>query len=171
MLSIPHLIIIFLVALIVLGPEKLPEVARTLSKAMLEINRVTGSLKDTFQQEMNQLEQELTEKRGADDPTATTPTPASAALEPHPESETQTEPEPVQDASFAGHAPAEEPPPAQAQAGEANASESPSAESQVASAHGPRKPMQPESAPVSTDDPDGSGDTSGKPADGHPSAA
>ena len=34
MLSIPHLIVIFVIALIVLGPEKLPQVARVLGKAM-----------------------------------------------------------------------------------------------------------------------------------------
>lgn len=65
MLSIPHLIIIFLVALIVFGPEKLPELARTLSKAMNEFNRATGGLKQTLQDEMRQLENEITEQRGS----------------------------------------------------------------------------------------------------------
>jgi TatA/E family protein of Tat protein translocase len=63
MLSISHLIIIFLVALIVFGPEKLPELARTLSKAMLEFNRATGGLKQTLQDEMRQLEREIEEQR------------------------------------------------------------------------------------------------------------
>ncbi|MDE3135596.1 MAG: twin-arginine translocase TatA/TatE family subunit [Acidobacteriota bacterium] len=63
MLSISHLIIIFLVALIVFGPEKLPELARALSKAMFEFNRATGSLKQTLQDEMRQLEREIDEKR------------------------------------------------------------------------------------------------------------
>jgi TatA/E family protein of Tat protein translocase len=65
MLSISHLIIIFLVALIVFGPEKLPELARTLSKVMGEFNRATGGLKQTLEQEMRQLEREITEQRGA----------------------------------------------------------------------------------------------------------
>jgi TatA/E family protein of Tat protein translocase len=65
MLSISHLIIIFLVALIVFGPEKLPELARALSKAMFEFNRATGSLKQTLQDEMRQLEREIDEQKGA----------------------------------------------------------------------------------------------------------
>lgn len=65
MLSIPHLIIIFLVALIVFGPEKLPELARTLSKAMFEFNRATGGLKETLQNEMQQLEREIMDQRAA----------------------------------------------------------------------------------------------------------
>ena len=63
MLSISHLIIIFLVALIVFGPEKLPELARTLSKAMFEFNKATGGLKQTLQDEMRQLEREIEEQR------------------------------------------------------------------------------------------------------------
>lgn len=59
MLSVPHLIIIFLVALIVLGPEKLPQVARTLTKAMGEFREATGGLRETFEQEMRQLEREI----------------------------------------------------------------------------------------------------------------
>ncbi len=162
MLSIPHLIIIFLVALIVLGPEKLPEVARTLSKAMLEVNRVTGSLKETFQQEMNQLERDLTEKREAETLPATTPASAAAAATlPEPATEAQPDPEPAHEASFAGHAAPDD----------ASSADSDAAGSPVAADHAPRKPMQPEPAPVSTDDPDGAGDPSGKPADGHSSAA
>ena len=166
MLSIPHLIIIFLVALIFLGPEKLPEVARTLSKAMLEINRVTGNLKDTFQQEMNQLERDLSEKREAEALPATTP--ASAEPETHSESaaETQAEPEQAREALFAGHAASGE-----ASSAESLATESHAGDAPVASAHGPRKPMQPEPPPASIEEPDGAGDTSGNPTDGHPSAA
>lgn len=61
MLSVPHLIIIFLVALIVLGPEKLPQVARTLTKAMGEFREATGGLRETFEEEMRNLEREMTE--------------------------------------------------------------------------------------------------------------
>lgn len=61
MLSVPHLIIVFLVALLVLGPEKLPEVARTLSKAMGEFHRLTGDFQETVQREMRQFEYEAQE--------------------------------------------------------------------------------------------------------------
>lgn len=79
MLSIPHLIVILLIALIVLGPEKLPEVARTLSKAMIEFRRATGGLRETFEQELRQLEREVNE---AANPTpARVPPPSAPALE------------------------------------------------------------------------------------------
>jgi sec-independent protein translocase protein TatB len=58
MLSPSHLIIVFLVALLVFGPEKLPELARTLSKAMGEFHRLTGDFQETLQRGMRQLEQE-----------------------------------------------------------------------------------------------------------------
>ena len=39
MFSVPHLIIIFAVALMVFGPEKLPELARNLGKIGLGLER------------------------------------------------------------------------------------------------------------------------------------
>lgn len=61
MLSASHLIIVFLVALLVFGPEKLPELARTLSKTMGDFRRVTGDFQETIQREMQQLEREARE--------------------------------------------------------------------------------------------------------------
>lgn len=58
MLSVPHLIIIFLVALIVFGPEKLPELARNFGKIMAEFKRATGDLKSGFEEHMRDLERE-----------------------------------------------------------------------------------------------------------------
>ncbi|HXT87241.1 MAG TPA: twin-arginine translocase TatA/TatE family subunit [Verrucomicrobiae bacterium] len=60
MLSVPHLVIIFLVALIVFGPEKLPELARTFGKAMTEFKRATGDLRSGFEEHMRELERETT---------------------------------------------------------------------------------------------------------------
>lgn len=58
MLSVPHLILIFLVALIVFGPEKLPELARNFGKIMAEFKRATGDLKAGFEEHMRDLERE-----------------------------------------------------------------------------------------------------------------
>src|ERR1700744_5122100 len=58
MLSVPHLIIIFVVALVVFGPEKLPELARNLGKVMAEFRRATGDLRSTFEGHMRDLERE-----------------------------------------------------------------------------------------------------------------
>jgi sec-independent protein translocase protein TatB len=63
MLSIPHLIIIFAVALMVFGPEKLPELARNLGKIMGEFRRATGELRSTFEGHMRDLEREAELRR------------------------------------------------------------------------------------------------------------
>jgi sec-independent protein translocase protein TatB len=58
MLSVPHLVIIFLVALVVFGPEKLPELARNFGKVMAEFKRATGDLRAGFEEHMRELERE-----------------------------------------------------------------------------------------------------------------
>lgn len=63
MLSIPHLIVIFVVALIVFGPEKLPELARNLGKVMAEFKRATGDLRSTFEGHLRDLERETDHRR------------------------------------------------------------------------------------------------------------
>jgi sec-independent protein translocase protein TatB len=63
MLSIPHLIIIFVVALVVFGPEKLPELARTLGKVMGEFRRATGDLRLTFEDHLRDLEREAENRK------------------------------------------------------------------------------------------------------------
>ena len=42
----PELIVIFLVALIVLGPDRLPKAARQVGRAIAEFKRVTGGFQD-----------------------------------------------------------------------------------------------------------------------------
>ena len=68
MLSVPHLVIIFLVALIVFGPEKLPELARTFGKAMTEFKRATGDLRSGFEEHMRELERETSIREGQKKP-------------------------------------------------------------------------------------------------------
>lgn len=47
-LSFSHLILFGVIALIVLGPEQLPEVARTLGRLLNELRRATSDLGDQF---------------------------------------------------------------------------------------------------------------------------
>jgi sec-independent protein translocase protein TatB len=63
MFSIPHLIVIFVVALVVFGPEKIPELARNLGKIMAEFRRVTGDLRSTFEGHLRDLEREADTRR------------------------------------------------------------------------------------------------------------
>jgi len=58
MLSIPHILVIFLIALVVLGPEKLPQVARSLGKMMAEFRRMTGDFRYQIENEMREMERQ-----------------------------------------------------------------------------------------------------------------
>jgi sec-independent protein translocase protein TatB len=65
MFSVPHLIIIFVVVLIVFGPEKLPDLARNLGKIMGEFRRATGDLRSTFDEHMREIEREASMRAAA----------------------------------------------------------------------------------------------------------
>jgi Tat protein translocase TatB subunit len=65
MLSIPHLIIIFLVALIVLGPDKLPQVARVLGKTMAEFRRITADFRSTIEGEVREMDRQAQIRQSA----------------------------------------------------------------------------------------------------------
>ena len=57
-IGMPELLLILGLALIVLGPKKLPELARALGKGMAEFRRATDELKEEFRQ----LERETDEE-------------------------------------------------------------------------------------------------------------
>src|ERR1700752_2780088 len=51
-------VFIFVFALLIFGPKKLPELGRTIGKAMTEFRRASSDLKSSFDREMKSLEQE-----------------------------------------------------------------------------------------------------------------
>ena len=51
-IGLPEMIIILVVALLVVGPSKLPELARTLGKAFTEFRRMADEVKETFEEEV-----------------------------------------------------------------------------------------------------------------------
>src|SRR5262249_51152147 len=57
-LGVPEMMVIFILALLLFGPKKLPELGRTIGKAMTEFRRASNELKQTFDREMRSLEQE-----------------------------------------------------------------------------------------------------------------
>jgi len=54
----PELLVILIVALIVLGPKRLPEVAKALGKGLAELRKATSGLSDELQNARTMLEQE-----------------------------------------------------------------------------------------------------------------
>ena len=84
MLSIPHMIVVFVIVLVVFGPQKLPELARGLGKLMAEFRKASTDFKSAFENEMRDLERQAAEverkKRELLATTATTqPQPATLA--------------------------------------------------------------------------------------------
>jgi sec-independent protein translocase protein TatA len=57
-LGFSETVFIFVLALLVFGPKKLPELGRTIGKAMSEFRRASSELKATFDREMTQIERE-----------------------------------------------------------------------------------------------------------------
>jgi TatA/E family protein of Tat protein translocase len=55
-LGVPELMLILAVALIVFGPRKLPEIGRTLGKALGEFRKATDDLKSTLEREVRMEE-------------------------------------------------------------------------------------------------------------------
>lgn len=51
-LGIPELVMIFIVALLLFGPRKLPEIGRTVGKALSEFRRASNDLKRTLEDEV-----------------------------------------------------------------------------------------------------------------------
>lgn len=57
-LGTQEMVIIFLLALLIFGPKKLPELGKTVAKAMGEFRRASSELKTTWDREMQQIEKE-----------------------------------------------------------------------------------------------------------------
>ncbi len=60
-IGMPELIIIFVIALIIIGPKKLPDLARALGKGMAEFRKATNEIKSNLdmEDELKGIEEEL----------------------------------------------------------------------------------------------------------------
>ncbi len=59
-LGLPEILVILVVALLVVGPSKLPDLAKSLGRAFSEFKRMADDVKETIQEEVNleELEKE-----------------------------------------------------------------------------------------------------------------
>jgi sec-independent protein translocase protein TatA len=57
-IGMPELIIIFVIALVIFGPRKLPELGRSLGKSLAEFKRASNELKSTLEEEIRLEEQQ-----------------------------------------------------------------------------------------------------------------
>jgi len=78
-IGMPELLLILGLALIVLGPKKLPELAKALGKGLSEFRRATDELKDEFRKIEHEVEDAKTQANLSDDPSLEKPGEAGAA--------------------------------------------------------------------------------------------
>ena len=57
-IGLPELVVILAVALIVLGPQRLPEVARMLGRAYAQLRRASEEFQNTIRQDLTVLERQ-----------------------------------------------------------------------------------------------------------------
>ena len=60
-IGLPEMAIIFIVALLVFGPKKLPEIGRSLGKAMRSFQEATKEFESEFKQEVDKIEKVVKE--------------------------------------------------------------------------------------------------------------
>jgi Tat protein translocase TatB subunit len=75
-IGMPELLVILTVALVVLGPKRLPEIARALGKAMAEFRKATSGISQELENARAMLEDEA---RKASEPTPNRIAPAARA--------------------------------------------------------------------------------------------
>jgi|SRR5689334_18380710 len=87
-IGMPEMIIILVIALIIFGPRKLPELGRSLGKSLAEFKRASNELKNTLEEEIRLDEQRETAAKVAEtSATAKEPTVTAAPspVDPHAE--------------------------------------------------------------------------------------
>ncbi len=62
-IGMPELVLIFVVALLVFGPKKLPEIGKSLGKGLAEFKRASDELKKTIEHEIEQGKAEVSSVR------------------------------------------------------------------------------------------------------------
>ena len=61
-MGLPELLLVLVIAFIVIGPEKLPHLARVLGKGLAEIRRATEDVRNEIEKEGRALREELKEE-------------------------------------------------------------------------------------------------------------
>jgi sec-independent protein translocase protein TatA len=78
-IGFPELLVIFVIALIVFGPRKLPELGKSLGKSLAEFKRASNELRSTLEEEVRLDEQRTAPPAQAAIPAAPIETPADLA--------------------------------------------------------------------------------------------
>ena len=65
-IGMPELVIILVIALIVFGPRKLPELGRSLGRSLGEFKRASNELRNTLDEEIRMEEQKNADRQRVD---------------------------------------------------------------------------------------------------------
>lgn len=86
-IGLPEMAVIFIVALLIFGPKKLPEIGKTFGKTLKSFQQASREFEEEFKREAEQLEK------------ATKSTPATLPSKTEPVATVQTKAEPVEEKS------------------------------------------------------------------------
>ena len=78
-LGMPEILMILVLALLLFGPKKLPEIGKQVGKALGEFKRASNDLKRTIEDEMEKASSASQDRRSAEGRTLPKAAPASAA--------------------------------------------------------------------------------------------
>src|SRR3974390_3546075 len=78
-IGMPELIIIFVIALIIFGPRKLPELGRSLGRSLAEFKKASNELRSTLEEEirLDEAKEAAAKQTPASAPSATPASPGS----------------------------------------------------------------------------------------------
>jgi TatA/E family protein of Tat protein translocase len=91
-LGVPELLLIFIVALLVFGPKRLPDIGKTLGKALGEFKRATEDLKTSIEREVQVEEQKQLSAQVSPTPQVVPRDEAVTAIPVEPTAPAKTEP-------------------------------------------------------------------------------
>ena len=80
-IGMPEMLVILVIALIIFGPRKLPELGKSLGKSLAEFKRASNDLRSTLEEEIR-IEEQQNARRAAP-PAIPAPPPAAPAAEEH----------------------------------------------------------------------------------------
>lgn len=72
-LGVSETILLFIIALLVFGPKRLPELGRTFGKALAEFRRASSELRNVVEDEVREMERHTAEARAATEAALTVP--------------------------------------------------------------------------------------------------
>ena len=84
-IGMPEMIVIGIIALLIFGPRKLPELGKSLGKSIAEFKRASNELKNTLEDEIRSEEIQAARKSAEIPPSPSTAAPAAPAAPVHPE--------------------------------------------------------------------------------------